>query len=632
VSAFLIALLLLQVAPPAEAAGDRASAYREYLLARLAVFDNRTEAAAAHLARAHKLDPGSAQVLAAQAQVDLRRGQLGEAAERAREATGLDPDCAEGWATLSRALAIGARGRPDRMGEAIEAQLQVLRIDPKDTAQRLVLARWYLEAERLEEAAAALDAAGAGGPGAGQVGARLIELLLRQGRVEEAMERVEPTLANLQGDTRGLRTMVRLLRAHDRNEEALEAMRLLRHGAPLDPDDEADLVELLMLVGEVDRAAEAAAEAWPVFPEHARLAAVSGQALRRAGLPAEAAEAYERAVIADPADLYSRRGLVAMLLFLDRRDDAVFELLEGARAVQSQTPRAAATLRVQAADLLLEAGRPEDCLAALEKGTRVRELLLERETIRGQALARVGRRKQALEIPGALARLGAYPRRALLVTEALIRYEAEGEERTRSWLRREVEEDPAPPGLALAASRFWLGLDRLDEAEALLEAVERGGSGSPEVFVELSNIRLETGRPEEAVGALRAALELRPDLPLALNNLAYVLAEGPGPFEEAVALAERAVDADPENVAYLDTLGWALHRAGRNEEALAALRLAVAAGGGGDPVIREHLGDVHLVLGDPEEAALSYGRALGLRPESPERLRGKLAGLGEPAP
>jgi tetratricopeptide (TPR) repeat protein len=518
------------------------------------------------------------------------------------------------------------------MGEAIEAQLQVLRIDPGDPAQRLVLARWYLEAERLDEAASALDQAGRGGPGAGQVGARLIELLLREGRVAEAMARVEPTLANLQGDARGLRTMVRLLRAHERNEEALEALRLLRHGTPLDPDDEADLVELLMLVGEVDEAAEVAGLAWPVYPEHARLAAVSGQALRRAGLPAEAAEAYGQAVTADPADLYSRRGLVAMLLFLERPDDAIYELLEGARAVQSRAPRAAAALRVQAADLLLEADRPEDCLAALEKGTRVRELLLERETIRGRALARVGRGKQALEIPGGLSRLDAYPPEALLVTEALIRYEAQGEERTRSWLRGAVAGDPEPPGLSLAASRFWAGLDRLDEAEAILEAAAESGGGTPEVYVELSNLRLGQERPEEAVWALRAALELRPDLPLALNNLAYVLAEGEGPFEEAVALAERAVDADPENVAFLDTLGWALHRAGRDEEALAVLRLALAAGGGSDPVIREHLGDVHRVLGAERAAALSYRRALGLRPEAPERLRRKLAGLGEPEP
>lgn len=627
----LVLALLLQITSPVEAGKDRASAYREFLLARLAVFDNRTEAAAAHLARASKLDPGSAQVRAAQAEVDLRRGHLSEAADRAREATRLDPDCAEGWATLSRTLAIGARGRPDLMDEAIEAQLQVLRIEPEDASQRLVLARWYLEAERLEEAAAALDEAGGGVPSAGQVEARLIELLLRKGRVEEAMDRVDSALAKLQGDARGLRTMVRLLRAHDRNEEALRALRLLRHGAPLDPDDEADLVELLMLAGEVDEAAEAAELASPLFPEHARLAAVSGHALRRAGLPAEAAEAFERALSADPADLYSRHGLVSMLVFLERLDDAVFVALEGARAVQTRAPRAAAELRLQAADLLLEADRPEDCLAALDKGTRVRELLLERETIRGRALARVGRRKQALEIPEALARLQAFPPRALLVTEALIRYEAEGASRTRDWLRRGLAEDPDPPGFTLAAARFWLGLDRPQEAESLLEAAAEEGT-SPEVLVELSNIRLEGGRSEEAVRALRAALELRADLPLALNNLAYVLAEGEGPFEEAIALAERAVEADSENVAYLDTLGWALHRAGRDWEALAALRLALAAGGGGDPVIREHLGDVHRVLGASEEAALSYRRALGLRPEDPERLRRKLAGLGEPEP
>lgn len=623
----LLLVLLLQMVSPVEGGGDRASAYREFLLARLAVFDNRTEAAAAHLARARKLDPQSAQIRAAQAEVDLRRGHLGEAADLAREAAQLDPDCSEAWSTLSRALAIGARGRPELMAEAIEAQLEVLRIEPEDPGQQLVLARWYLEAERLDEAAATLDEIESAGAGAGQVEARLIELLLRDSREEEAMKRLEPALSALRGDPRGLRTMVRLLQAHERHEEALQAVRLLRVGAPLDPDDEADLIELLLLVGEVDEAAEVAVASSPVFPEHARLAAVSGQALRRAGLPEAAVEAFGRALRIDPADLYSRRGLAAVLIRLGRFDEASWELLEGARAIHSRSPRAAATLRVQAADLLLESGRPEDALAALEKGTRVRELLLERETIRGRALARMGRRKQALAIPVALAELDAFSRPALLLSEAAIRYEADGESRTKAWLRGAVKGDTTPPSLALAAARFWFGQERLGEAEALLKAVEEPGEGTAEVLVELSNVHLATGRSEEAVSALRSALEHRPDLPLAMNNLAYVLSEGEGPFDEAIVLAERAVEADSENVAFLDTLGWALHRAGRDEEALLALQRAVAMGGGGDPVIREHLGDVHRVLGSPDAAALSYRRALGLSPDEPERLKEKLSAL-----
>jgi hypothetical protein len=50
----------------------------------------------------------------------------------------------------------------------------------------------------------------------------------------------------------------------------------------------------------------------------------------------------------------------------------------------------------------------------------------------------------------------------------------------------------------------------------------------------------------------------------------------------------------------------------------------VGAGGGIDPVVREHLGDVLGSLGLEDEAALSYRRALGLSPEDPERLQRKL--------
>ena len=41
--------------------------------------------------------------------------------------------------------------------------------------------------------------------------------------------------------------------------------------------------------------------------------------------------------------------------------------------------------------------------------------------------------------------------------------------------------------------------------------------------------------------------------------------------EEAIELARRAVNIEPENPAYLDTLGWALFKQGRVEEAAAPL-------------------------------------------------------------
>ena len=50
-----------------------------------------------------------------------------------------------------------------------------------------------------------------------------------------------------------------------------------------------------------------------------------------------------------------------------------------------------------------------------------------------------------------------------------------------------------------------------------------------------------------------------------------------------------AVEADPENKAYRDSLGWALYRIGRYDEAIRELELA-ASDKDPDGIILEHLG------------------------------------------
>jgi cellulose synthase operon protein C len=70
-------------------------------------------------------------------------------------------------------------------------------------------------------------------------------------------------------------------------------------------------------------------------------------------------------------------------------------------------------------------------------------------------------------------------------------------------------------------------------------------------------------------------VELAPDNPLALNNLAYLLAES-GRGAEAVGYAERAYKLTP-TPACADTLGWAYHQAGRDREAVPLLETAAKA-------------------------------------------------------
>jgi tetratricopeptide (TPR) repeat protein len=93
--------------------------------------------------------------------------------------------------------------------------------------------------------------------------------------------------------------------------------------------------------------------------------------------------------------------------------------------------------------------------------------------------------------------------------------------------------------------------------------------------------------------------------------------------EEALGLIERAVALDPENSAYLDSLGWALFRLERLELAEQNLRKAVAKGSR-NAVVLAHLGDVLERRGNVREALDYWQRALAGEDEDGELDRARV--------
>ena len=74
---------------------------------------------------------------------------------------------------------------------------------------------------------------------------------------------------------------------------------------------------------------------------------------------------------------------------------------------------------------------------------------------------------------------------------------------------------------------------------------------------------------------------------------------------------------DPDNGAYLDSLGWVLFRLGRDEEALVQLRRAVGFIKD-DAIVFSHLADVLLKLGKTDEAITFLRHANTLEPDNKE--------------
>jgi tetratricopeptide (TPR) repeat protein len=101
----------------------------------------------------------------------------------------------------------------------------------------------------------------------------------------------------------------------------------------------------------------------------------------------------------------------------------------------------------------------------------------------------------------------------------------------------------------------------------------------------------------------------------AYNYVGYMYAERGENLEEAVRLISRAIDLEPENGYFLDSLGWAYYQQGRYPDALRELKRAIEKAKE-DPIIFEHLGDAYAKNGHEEAALAAWEKALQLDPAS----------------
>ena len=118
-------------------------------------------------------------------------------------------------------------------------------------------------------------------------------------------------------------------------------------------------------------------------------------------------------------------------------------------------------------------------------------------------------------------------------------------------------------------------------------------------------------RKQDAEAALRRSLTYNSGDAYALNYLGYWLLEENGDPEEALGFIRKAIEIQPQNGFFMDSLGWGYFKLGRLKQALIFMERAVMLRPV-DPLITDHLGDVYAALGRHREAAFQWQRALDL--------------------
>ncbi len=129
---------------------------------------------------------------------------------------------------------------------------------------------------------------------------------------------------------------------------------------------------------------------------------------------------------------------------------------------------------------------------------------------------------------------------------------------------------------------------------------------------------------------LKATIQMNSENPVPLNYLGFLYAERNEKIEEAFALIQQAVELEPDNGAYQDSLGWIYFRMNRLEESLFHLTLAkqmMAGSGQEDPIVMDHFGDVFKAKDDMVNAKEYWKRAIQLskNPADIERIQKKIS-------
>jgi len=127
----------------------------------------------------------------------------------------------------------------------------------------------------------------------------------------------------------------------------------------------------------------------------------------------------------------------------------------------------------------------------------------------------------------------------------------------------------------------------------------------------------QAGLYNKAADLLRKSIALDPENSAeASNYLGYMWADHNMNLDEAETMIRRALQSEPNNASYLDSLGWVEFRKGQFDRALDDLLRAVKAAGREDPVVFEHIGDTYLKLNRTPEALEAWQKALSLDPKN----------------
>lgn len=153
----------------------------------------------------------------------------------------------------------------------------------------------------------------------------------------------------------------------------------------------------------------------------------------------------------------------------------------------------------------------------------------------------------------------------------------------------------------------------LNEAERLFQASHAASPNDTRALLPLALMLDGTGRQDQAAPIDEQILKLDPAQPIALNNLAYYVAQKGDDPDRALDLAQKAAAKLKDSPDAQDTLGMAYLKKNMPDEAVTAFRAALQSQPN-NASFHYHLGLALLPIGESDAAIQEFRTALTERP------------------
>jgi tetratricopeptide (TPR) repeat protein len=619
-----------QAAPPAAPKVDKAAAYYNFSLAHLyselaGLYGNARGSeylnkAIEYYRAAIKADPTASFLSEELSDLYIQSNQIPAAIEESESALRNNPNDLNARRILGRIYARlidpnRTRNREENANKAIDQYQRIVAQDPKDTDSWVMLGRLYkilqnsVESESAYKKALELDADNEDA----LTGLAIVyNDLGDQKRATELLERIV-------AKNPSLRVLTALASGYEQLREyklAAQALRRALEASQGNPEIQRALAQNLLFADELDEAREQYLELVAEDPKDAGSWFRLSQIHRQKGDLAKAREASDKAIELEPGNPEYRYNEVNLLSAEGRAADAIAKLKDmiaqrkgGSSAAEKQNR---AVLLERLGLLYRDNDQPKEAVDAFREmaqldpdnsGPRASAQII--ETWRGaRDLAKAGEEAESA--------IRKYPKdRMVRLIRANLLADSGKVDDAAAEIRALID-GKSDRETYLSLAQVYEKGKRYDEmAKAIAEAEKLSETDEEKegvLFMRGASLEKQK-RFDLAEAEFRKLLTLNPDNVSALNYLGYMLADRGVKLDEALAMIQKAVDKEPNNGAYLDSLGWVFFRLNRLEEAERYLTRSVEKVPT-DPTVRDHLGDVYAKLGKLKEAIDAWQSSL----------------------